>query len=108
MQTNAGRRREIYYFRDEQCLEVDFLVPGKSGLIALVECKASRTVTPAMAISLQRLAEAVKKKRAKGSTVEMFLVHQPPKAGSSTQAVAPGVRALVWRDFLEEFALDIR
>jgi hypothetical protein len=108
MQTNAGRRREIYYFRDEQGLEVDFLVPGKSGLIALVECKASRTVTPAMAISLQRLAEAVKKKRAKGSAVEMFLVHQPPKAGSSTQAVAPGVRALVWRDFLEEFPLDIR
>ena len=24
------------------------------------------------------------------------------------QAVAPGVRALVWRDFLEEFPLDIR
>ncbi len=27
-QTNAGRRRELYYFRDEQGLEVDFLVPG--------------------------------------------------------------------------------
>jgi uncharacterized protein len=107
-QTNAGRRREIYYFRDEQGLEVDFLVPWKSGVIALVECKASRTVTPAMATPLQRLAEAMKKKRTKGSAVQMFLVHQPAKAGSSTQAVAPGVRALVWRNFLEEFALNKR
>ncbi len=102
-QTNSGRRREIYYFRDEQGLEVDFLVPGPSGAVALVECKASRTVTPAMAAPLQRLADAVKKKRQKGTVVEMFLVHQQPKAGIATQAVAPGVRALVWQDFLAEF-----
>jgi hypothetical protein len=34
--------------------------------------------------------------------VEQFLVHREPKAGSPTQAVAPGVRALPWRTFLEE------
>ena len=28
-------------------LEVDFLVPGPGGAVSLVECKASRTVTPA-------------------------------------------------------------
>lgn len=28
-QLNAGRRRELYYFRDQQGLEVDFVVPGK-------------------------------------------------------------------------------
>jgi uncharacterized protein len=102
-QTNTGRRREIYYFRDEQGLEVDFLVPGKSGAVALIECKTSRTVAPAMALSMQRLAEAVKKKRLKGTAVDMFLVHQQPKTKSLTQAVAPGVRALAWQDFLEEF-----
>ena len=102
-QTNTGRRREIYYFRDEQGLEVDFLVPGKSGAVALIECKTSRTVAPAMALSMQRLAKAVKKKRLKGTAVEMFLVHQQPKTKSLTQAVAPGVRALAWQDFLEEF-----
>src|ERR1700716_3207460 len=32
----------------------------------------------------------------------MYLVHQPPKAGVRTPAVAPGVRALSWRDFVEE------
>ena len=30
-QVNAGRRRELCYFRDEQGLEVDFLGPGRSG-----------------------------------------------------------------------------
>ena len=107
-QTNSGRRREIYYFRDEQGLEVDFLVPGQSGSVTLVECKASRTVTPAMALPMQRLADAAKKKRRKGAAVAMFLVHQPPKTKTSIQAVAPGVRALVWQDFLEEFPLGKR
>ena len=48
-QVNDGRRRELYHFRDEQGLEVDFVAPGRSGAVALVECKATRTVTPAMA-----------------------------------------------------------
>jgi predicted AAA+ superfamily ATPase len=101
MQVNSGHRRELYHFRDEQGLEVDFLVPGRGGSVALVECKAGRTVTPAMAAPMQRLAEAMKKKRPKGSAVDMFLVHQAPRSGVRTPAVAPGVRALPWRDFLE-------
>ncbi len=32
----------------------------------------------------------------------MFLVHQAPKAGSGIEAVAPGVRALAWRGFLDD------
>jgi hypothetical protein len=56
-----------------------------------------------MALPMQRLAEAVKKKRLRGTVVDMFLVHQQPRVKSSTQAVAPGVRALAWQDFLEEF-----
>ena len=102
-QINSGRRRELYYFRDEQGLEVDFLVPGKGGAIALVECKTSRTVTPAMATPMQRLAEAMRKKRRQGTTVEMYLVHRQPKAKSPTHAVAPGVRAFAWEDFLDVF-----
>jgi predicted AAA+ superfamily ATPase len=101
MQVNSGHRRELYHFRDEQGLEVDFLVPGRGGSVALVECKAARTVTPSMAAPMQRLAEAMKKKRPKGTAVDMFLVHQAPRSGVRTPAVAPGVRALPWRDFLE-------
>ena len=48
-QINAGRRRELYYFRDQQGLEVDFVLPGRSGNWRLVETKAGKTVTPGMA-----------------------------------------------------------
>jgi hypothetical protein len=80
---------------------VDFLLPGRGGSLALVECKAGRTVTPAMAVPMQRLAEALKRKRAR-TAVSRFLVHREPKAGAPTQAVSPGVRALPWRRFLDE------
>ncbi|MDA8139120.1 MAG: ATP-binding protein, partial [Desulfobacteraceae bacterium] len=99
-QLNAGRRRELFYFRDQQGLEVDFVMPGRGGSISLVECKATHTVTPAMALPLQRLAEALRKKRPTGTVIEMYLVHQSPKRPAATRAVAPGVRAWTWQDFV--------
>ena len=102
-QVNRGRRREIYYFRDEQGLEVDFVVPGRGGSVTLVECKAGKTVVPAMAASLLRLGEALRKRRgARAGAARMLLVHQRPKAGAPTQAVAPGVRALAWQELVDE------
>ncbi len=99
-QLNAGRRRELYYFRDEQGLEVDFVLPGRGGGLSLVECKASRTVTPAMAGPMQRLAQALRKNRPVGTRIGQHLVHQAPKAPAPTHAVAPGVRAWAWQDFV--------
>ena len=92
-QTGSGRRPEIYYFRDEQGLEVDFLVPGRAGTVSLVECKAARTVTPFDAAPMQRLAEALRKKRQRAARVELHLVYQAPRTPTVTRAVAPGVRA---------------
>ena len=100
-QVNAGQRRELYYFRDEQGLEVDFVLPGRGGSLSLVECKAGRTVTPAMATPMKRLAEAMARKRPRGVRVEMSLVHQAPRSSHATTAIAPGVKALSWRDFLD-------
>jgi hypothetical protein len=99
-QLNAGRRRELYYFRDQQGLEVDFVVPGKGGTVRLVEAKAARTVTPGDAGSMQRLAAAWRKRRGAPGSVEMVLVHRPARAGGASHAVAPGVRALPWREFV--------
>ncbi len=96
-QVNNGRRRELYYFRDQQGLEVDFLVPGRRGMVTLVECKAARTVTPAMAAPMQRLAEAMRKTR--GVAVGAVLVHQPPPLPAAMRSAAPGVRALAWPEF---------
>lgn len=81
---------------------MDFLLPGRGGWLALVECKAGRTVTPAMAAPMRRLAEALKRKCAQASDITMFLVHRESKAATPTQAVSPGVRALPWRSFLDE------
>jgi predicted AAA+ superfamily ATPase len=101
-QLNAGRRRELYHFRDEQGLEVDFIVPGRAGTVDLVECKAGRTVTPSMAAPMLRLATALSACRGHAAETKMFLVHESPQAGAPTTAVAPGVRALPWQRFLEE------
>ena len=100
VQTNRGQRPELYYFRDQQGLEVDFLLPLRGGSVALVECKAAHTVTPAMAAPMQRLAEAVKKKHPRAAEVKMFLVHQRSKTPVATQAVAAGVRAFSWQEFV--------
>jgi len=97
---NDGRRRELYHFRDEQGLEVDFLVPGRAGAISLVECKATRTITPAMAGPMRKLADSIKGKRQGQTPIKMFLVHQSPKNPVATQVIAPGVRASAWADFV--------
>ncbi len=101
-QVNAGGRRELYHFRDEQGLEVDFVTPGPRGSLTLVECKAGRTVTPAMALPMQRLGNAVATARGRHTPVHKCLVHQVTKPVHSTAALAPGVRALPWRDFVAE------
>ena len=98
-QIHAGGRREIYGFRDEQGLEVDFLVPGRNGALQLVECKAGRTVTPQMALPLQRLAAAVRAKRP-GMKVDAIIVHEAPGGGVRTSAVAHGVQAVDWPAWL--------
>ncbi len=100
-QVNSGSRRELYHFRDEQGLEVDFVVPGRGGALDLVECKNVRTVTPTMTTPMRRLRDAILKKRRKKIAVNMFLVHQAQQVKSGIEAVAPGVRALPWREFLQ-------
>jgi hypothetical protein len=100
-QVNAGGRRELYHFRDEQGLEVDFIVPGRGGSISLVECKAGRTVTPMMAAPMQRLAGAMAKRRLKKVPAAMYLLHQASATGIRSTAVAPGVKAMPWPDFVK-------
>jgi predicted AAA+ superfamily ATPase len=100
-QVNAGGRRELYHFRDEQGLEVDFVVPGRAGSVTLVECKASRTVSPAMASSMQRLRQAMGARKPRVTRADMVVVHQMRGSGPQTTALAPGVRALPWREFSE-------
>jgi uncharacterized protein len=95
-QMNAGERRQIYHFRDEQGLEVDFVVPGRAGAVRLIECKASGTITPAMAAPLLRLAKvfAARKKHA----IEPLILHEAP-SWRGLGSPAAGVRAVDWREY---------
>lgn len=96
-QINAGGKRELYHFRDEQGLEVDFVVPGPRGKLRLVEVKATRTPVPVMARPLQSLDRALGPQRA-----EMWLVHRPARTPAGTAALAPGVKAMDLTAFLRE------
>lgn len=44
-QLGRGGARELYWFRDQQGLEVDFVVPDGPG-VTLLEAKWSRTIAP--------------------------------------------------------------
>lgn len=100
-QVNRGRRREIYYFRDRTGLEVDFLVPQRAGSIWLLECKATKTVTPSMTAPMRRLAEAMKR-HVPRPRIRMRLVHEERSSDGGIHAVAPGVDALSWKELVAE------
>ena len=101
-QLNEGRRREIYFFRDEQGLEVDFVVPGRDGAVSLIEAKATRTPVPRMAESMNRLAAAFRKSRGESQKVRCLLVHSSPKKPFSGSTLSPGVDAIAVGDFLAD------
>lgn len=94
-QLNAGKRRDIYYFRDRQGLEVDFLVPLGNRRMALIEAKASRTIMSTDATSMARIEKAILKKY----TVESFVVHIPSRGLKGISALQKGVKAVSY-DYL--------
>jgi predicted AAA+ superfamily ATPase len=99
-QIGAGRAREVYHFRDQQGLEVDFVVPLLRGAIALVEAKAAHTVRPFDAESVVRLSRAVE-----GREVRGFVVHRPTRELEPLTALRPGVRAVDLRTLLADLSL---
>jgi predicted AAA+ superfamily ATPase len=87
--TGQAGRLYYFYFRDQQGLEVDFVVPAGHQRLLLVEAKASATALPQMAASLDRLAAVVTRRY----RVDRFLVHRPRGAGVPLSALRPGVEA---------------
>lgn len=86
-QLNQARRRELYFFRDQQGFEVDFVAPV-GGATWLIEAKASRTVTPHDGRSL-----GVLQKRLGGKRVAL-LAHRAARSEPGTSVLAPGVEAV--------------
>lgn len=95
-QVNGGGRVQLYYFRDQQGLEVDLIVPqGPEGL-ALIEAKASKTPLPSMARPLQRLADSIRR-----YTTRSIVVHGGTAGAEAGTALLPGVAALSVAQLLE-------
>ena len=95
----AGRRRELYCFRDQRGLEVDFLVPMGGKRLALVEAKASATVRPEAGNVVAALMAS-----ARGYEAQGFVVHRPRASAPALRSLRPGVRAVPLEELLESLA----
>lgn len=96
-QINRGMRKELYYFRDQQGLEVDFLLPRPNAGVWLVEAKASKTVRPAMAAPMLSLQRSMQKRPSRA-----IVVHRKSRSEVTTSALAPGVAAFDVERFVQE------
>jgi predicted AAA+ superfamily ATPase len=94
-QVNRGVRKELYYFRDQQGLEVDFLLPRPNAGLWLIECKAGTTIRPAMAAPLLSLRRALGER-----SKRMIIVHRKSRSPLVTAAVARGVEGLDMERFV--------
>lgn len=89
-QINAGRRREIYFFRDQRGLEIDFVVPGAGRRLVLLEVKSSQTVYPEAARHMLNLADSIGRKH----DTRCIVVHTGSGGGAADRILAPGARSL--------------
>jgi len=97
-QINRGQRKELYYFRDQQGLEIDFVVPRPNARFWLVEAKASKTVQASMAAPMLSLSRGIGNR-----ATRRIVVHRKARTGPAFMALAKGVDALS----LEQFAIEI-
>jgi predicted AAA+ superfamily ATPase len=96
-QINRGQRKELYYFRDQQGLEIDFIVPQPNARFWLVEAKASKTVRPSMAAPMISLAHV-----AGDRATRRIVVYRKSRTGPAFTALAKGVEALTMEQFAEK------
>jgi len=93
-QINGGQSKKLYCFRDQQGLEVDFLVPQSNAKFWLVEAKATRTIQSTMANPLASL-----KKSAGDRVSRSVIVHRKSRNQPAMTTVAPGVEAMPVEQF---------
>jgi predicted AAA+ superfamily ATPase len=97
-QLNQGKESKLFFFRDQQGLEVDFLAPGSGGRFRLIEVKWSKTIMPDIARPLKNLRRAFGKRQ-----VDCLIVHRASESEPETKAVMPGVQVFSVEEFLKRF-----
>jgi predicted AAA+ superfamily ATPase len=90
---NRGEDRSLYYFRDRQGLEVDFVIDNGNRNLSLIEAKATRTPTPGDARSLSRLADAIQAYRCSS-----FVVCLGSSKATAALPLSPNVKAIAWNN----------
>jgi predicted AAA+ superfamily ATPase len=98
-QVNSGKLRQLYYFRDQQGLEIDFVIPEVNRRLMLLEAKASRTAVPEMAESVHRLSKAIS-----NYDVSSFLIYRPSRQSPPMLTLRPGMKALSVKELLSTMA----
>lgn len=96
-QINRGKEKQLYYFRDQQGLEIDFIIPSSDRRLVLVEAKASKTALPAMADPIKRFMRNVEREK-----LSAFVIYQPDHQSEKETALVPDVKAVSLRMFLEK------
>lgn len=92
-QMNMGLRREVYFFRDQQGFEVDFVAQVR-GTTLVIEAKASRTVLPRDARAVAELRQRLPGSRA-------YVAHRSARHSVPTAALVPGVEAVSLETLIE-------
>ncbi len=100
-QVGMGKPRELYFFRDEQGLEVDFLKPLKGKTLALIEVKASSTLNISLIQPMKRLSQAIESQKEKPKEVKQYLVYRP--VGKETHPyLSSAVQSLSYQSLLKD------
>lgn len=86
---HRGRDRQLFSFRDQQGLEVDFIISEGDRKLTLLEAKATRPPMPGDARALLRPAASIE-----GYRTKAFLVHADAGRGREPTALCPGVKAV--------------
>ena len=92
-QMNMGLRREVYFFRDQQGFEVDFVAQVR-GTTLVIEAKASRTVLPRDARAVAELRQRLPGSRA-------YVAHRSARHSVPIAALVPGVEAVSLETLVE-------
>jgi predicted AAA+ superfamily ATPase len=86
---NRGRERALYYFRDRQGLEVDFLVDRGNRRLLLLEVKATQTPMPRDGQAMMQLKRNIKRYK-----TAAFLIHPARGSKGKPSVLCEGIKAV--------------
>lgn len=103
-QVGHGRPQELYFFRDEQGLEVDFLTPLKGKRLALIEVKSTSTLNQSFVQPMKRLTQAIEAQKERPKEIKQYLVYRP--IGKESSFISPKTKALSYTNLLTEISTE--